>query len=118
MPEYPRGTPLESKSKKRLNFNNNDAEWRRRRRRRRAALKAGATLQAVEANPIDALWQNRPAAPEGAAWAHPDAAAGQSSGDKRAALAEGLDKESLAAAVLTQTDSIAWLLARACHLIS
>ena len=76
----------------------------------RAAEAAGASLKPVKANPIDRLWQDRPAAPMGAVRRHPDDLAGVTAGDKRARLAETLAREGIDAAVLTRPDSIAWLL--------
>ncbi len=76
-----------------------------------AAMKAaGGTLVAVAANPVDAAWSDRPAAPISPVIVHPLEFAGRSAADKRRALAEGLAARGLDAAVLTQPDSIAWLL--------
>jgi Xaa-Pro aminopeptidase len=61
-------------------------------------------------NLIDELWQDRPAPPQGAVRVQPVAFAGQSHEDKRAALAAILRAAGEKAAVLTLSDSIAWLL--------
>jgi Xaa-Pro aminopeptidase len=61
-------------------------------------------------NLIDGIWPDRPAAPTGAITAYPDALAGKTSAEKRAALAEGLRDAGHRAAILTLPDSIAWLL--------
>ncbi len=76
-----------------------------------AALgKAGAEVVALAENPIDALWEDRPAAPMGAATIQPEALAGESAADKRARLGGALGAAGCGAAVLTLPDSIAWLL--------
>ncbi len=67
------------------------------------------TLRRI-ANPIDPLWTNRPAPPMAAAFAHPVALAGLSSADKRAQIARALRDNDQRAAVLTQPESLCWLL--------
>jgi Xaa-Pro aminopeptidase len=71
---------------------------------------AGIEATPLPANPIDAIWADRPAAPLAPIVPHPLAYAGVSSADKRAALGRKLTESGLGAAVLTQPDSIAWLL--------
>ena len=71
---------------------------------------AGLTMVAVERNPLDAAWADRPAAPAAAAVVHGLAYSGVASGEKRAALAAELRAEGQDAAVLTDPASIAWLL--------
>ncbi|MRX49343.1 M24 family metallopeptidase [Paracoccus sp. S-4012] len=61
-------------------------------------------------NPVDAVWQDRPAPPVGPARLHDDAVAGQTAAGKRAAIAAELEKAGQGAAVLTLPDSISWLL--------
>jgi len=75
-----------------------------------AARAAGAELRPVKANPVDRLWQDRPAPPMGAVRLHPEALAGESAGEKRARLAAALTEAGAEAAVLTRPDAIAWLL--------
>ncbi|MDF2637539.1 MAG: X-Pro aminopeptidase [Novosphingobium lindaniclasticum] len=70
----------------------------------------GATLVAVDGNPIDAVWQDQPAPSPAPALVHDDALAGVSSKAKRAAVSEWLTARGLHAAVITALDSIAWLL--------
>ena len=70
----------------------------------------GITLEPLDHNPIDAIWADRPAPPMAPARIHPAALSGETSGDKRAALAEGLKARGIRAAVLTLPDSICWLL--------
>ena len=72
--------------------------------------KAGATLVATAGNPLDAVWADRPAPPAGPLQIHPLTWAGRESADKRREIAERLARDGLGAAVLTQPDSIAWLL--------
>ena len=61
-------------------------------------------------NPIDAIWADQPTRPAAPIVPHPLEFAGVASADKRAALAESLRTEGLAACVLSLPDSIAWLL--------
>ena len=75
-----------------------------------AAEKAGGSLVACDSNPIDAVWQDQPAAPASPVIVHPLALAGEASEAKRARLAEELKKASADAAVITLADSVCWLL--------
>ena len=70
----------------------------------------GGKVTAVESNPIDAIWEDRPAPSPAPALVHPDAFTGQSSEAKRATVSEWLASKHLDAAVITALDSIAWLL--------
>ncbi len=73
------------------------------------ALKArGAELVAVERNPIDAVWADRPEPSAAKLVVQPDSLAGQGSADKRQAIAEWLAEKGADAAVLAALDSIAW----------
>ena len=74
-----------------------------------ACVRAGGALVAVDDNPIDAVWADRPAPPISPAVPHPSEYAGLSSPAKLAAVAETLEKGGADAAVLTAPDSIAWL---------
>ena len=76
----------------------------------RALAKRNATLVAVDGNPIDAVWQDRPGPSLAPALVHGDALAGQSSTEKRTAVAQWLTREGLDAVVIPALDSIAWLL--------
>lgn len=71
---------------------------------------AGLVMVAVEDNPLDAAWVDRPAAPLGAVAVHPLGLAGYSSEEKRAQIAEALAAAGQDAAVLTDPASICWLL--------
>lgn len=72
--------------------------------------KAGVALVATDGNPLDAVWADRPVPPAGPLQIHPLTWAGRESADKRREIAERLSRDGLGAAVLTQPDSIAWLL--------
>jgi len=77
----------------------------------RKALEArGGTLVAVERNPVDAIWEDRPEPSPAPAIVHGDDFAGQPSQAKREALSAWLVEEKLDAAVISALDSIAWLL--------
>ena len=74
------------------------------------ALKpAGATLLAVAANPLDALWNDRPAPPEGRITAHPIAFAGETAAKKIARVQKSLAAERLDGLVVSDPHAVAWL---------
>jgi Xaa-Pro aminopeptidase len=68
----------------------------------------GAELVAVEQNPIDKIWSDRPEASKAHLIVQPDQYAGRSSADKRHEIADWLEKQGADAAVLSALDSIAW----------
>jgi Xaa-Pro aminopeptidase len=70
----------------------------------------GAELVAVAANPIDAVWRDRPAPSAALLKVQLDEHAGRSAGDKRAEVAAWLQARDTDAVVITALDSIAWLL--------
>ena len=70
----------------------------------------GASLVPVSANPIDAVWADRPAPSPAIAVPHPLEFAGTPSEAKRAAVAEWLVGQKLDACVISALDSVAWLL--------
>ena len=77
----------------------------------RAALDGtGIVLKPLDANPVDAIWTDRPARPSAPVRKHPLEFAGESAADKRARLAKVLQDAGHSAAVLTLPDSIMWLL--------
>ena len=77
----------------------------------RAELKrAGIALVALAHNPIDTLWTDRPEPPLAPVFAQPLAYAGRSAAEKRGEIAAVLRKAQTAAVVLTQPESVAWLL--------
>jgi Xaa-Pro aminopeptidase len=74
-----------------------------------ACKSAGAELVPLDANPIDAIWTDRPAPPLGAVTLHPVALAGEEAAHKVERLQAALAEKKVDAAVLSQSDSIAWL---------
>jgi Xaa-Pro aminopeptidase len=68
----------------------------------------GAALVAVERNPVDNIWSDRPAPSVAQLDVHPDSLAGQSAADKRAGLAAWLKERNADVAVVSALDSIAW----------
>lgn len=75
---------------------------------RRALAEKGAELVAVDTNPVDAVWPDRPAPSDATLAVQDDAAAGRSSAAKRAEIAEWLHARKADAVVLSALDSIAW----------
>jgi Xaa-Pro aminopeptidase len=75
-----------------------------------AATKAGAWLKPVPSNPLDAVWSDRPAPPQGAVVIQPLNFTGKESAEKRADIARTLAEAGADATVLTLPESIAWLL--------
>jgi Xaa-Pro aminopeptidase len=69
---------------------------------------AGAELVALPANPIDALWTDRPAAPVAPVEIQPLALAGVLAKDKLSALAGDIAAAGATHAVLTDPSSLAW----------
>ncbi|MFV0643962.1 MAG: aminopeptidase P family protein [Sphingomonadaceae bacterium] len=70
----------------------------------------GAELIACESNPLDSVWEDRPAPSSAIASPHHLRQAGRSSAEKRADIADWLKKEALDAVVISALDSVAWLL--------
>jgi len=70
----------------------------------------GIDLVAVEVNPIDALWSDRPQASKNPAFPHPVEFSGELSEHKRQRIGKALKAEDAFGAVITSLDSIAWLL--------
>ncbi len=74
-----------------------------------AALAAkGASLVAVDANPVDAVWDDQPAPSDAPVSIHDVELAGQAAADKRAVIADWLKTNDLDTTVMTALDSIAW----------
>jgi Xaa-Pro aminopeptidase len=71
---------------------------------------AGLLMQPVAANPIDAVWADRPAPPAEPAEPHSLDYAGRTADEKRADIAKLLTEAKQDAAVLSDPASIAWLL--------
>ena len=75
-----------------------------------AATTAGGTLQGLDANPLDAVWRDRPPPPMAPVVPHELRFAGRSSAEKRRRIAAALAEDKVDAVALTAPDSIAWLL--------
>lgn len=75
-----------------------------------ALAKRGATLVAVDTNPVDAVWPDRPAPSDALLAVQDDTVAGRTSAEKRADIADWLAREQADAVVLTALESIAWTL--------
>lgn len=73
-----------------------------------ACKAAGAKLQAVAANPIDAIWHDQPARPTAPLTVQPTQFAGQTIGDKAKLVAKLLTEAEADATVLTEPDQVAW----------
>ncbi|MEN2748300.1 aminopeptidase P family protein [Sphingomonas sp. T9W2] len=73
-----------------------------------ALADAGAELVAVDSNPIDALWLDRPAPSPAPMCVQDDALTGRPSAEKRAAIGEWLAERRADAVILSALDSIAW----------
>lgn len=73
-----------------------------------ALAKVGAELVAVNTNPVDAVWYERPEEPMNAVEIHDDKYAGRSAANKRADVAKVLKQEGADAAVVSMLDSVAW----------
>ncbi|MGI4732515.1 MAG: aminopeptidase P family protein [Janthinobacterium lividum] len=70
----------------------------------------GAVLVPVDGNPIDAIWNDRPAPSDAPLIVQGDAQAGVGSAAKRADVAEWLTAQDADAVVVAALDSVAWLL--------
>ena len=74
----------------------------------KALAEKGAELIAVDRNPVDAVWAEQPAPSNAKMIALDDQYSGQSSAQKRAAVADWLTQNSLDATVISALDSVAW----------
>ncbi len=77
-------------------------------RLREACEAAGAAFVAVSSNPIDAVWADQPARPDGALATQPTQFAGRTAAEKIRDIQKALPGRD--AVVLTQPDSVSWLL--------
>jgi Xaa-Pro aminopeptidase len=73
-----------------------------------ALASRGAELVAVDKNPIDEIWKDRPEASKAHLVVQPDQYAGKSAAAKRTEIGDWLHKHHADAAVLSALDSIAW----------
>ncbi len=76
---------------------------------RAACADAKADLVALDTNPLDAVWTSQPAPPKAPAVPHSLDYAGESSEAKRKRLGQALAQHGVDAAMITLTDSVAWL---------
>ncbi len=76
----------------------------------RACQRAGGSFVPVERNTLDTVWRDRPAAPLAPVLPHPVEFAGESSEARRNRIADSVAAKGADVALLTQPDSIAWLL--------
>jgi Xaa-Pro aminopeptidase len=74
----------------------------------KALAEAGAELIAVAANPVDKVWADQPAPSAAKMVPLDDQYSGQSSAEKRAAVADWLTEHRLDAAIISALDSVAW----------
>jgi Xaa-Pro aminopeptidase len=73
-----------------------------------ALAERGAELVAVDRNPIDEIWKDRPEASKAHLVVQSDQFAGKSAAEKRTEIGDWLAKHHADAAVLSALDSIAW----------
>jgi len=74
----------------------------------KALAARGATLVAVDTNPVDAIWPDRPQPSDARLAVQADDLAGRSSADKRSEVADALAKAGTDAVVIASLESIAW----------
>ncbi|HEV2554808.1 MAG TPA: aminopeptidase P family protein [Bosea sp. (in: a-proteobacteria)] len=74
----------------------------------KAAAAAGGTLIALEQNPIDAIWSDRPAPPAAPVKAHRGDFAGEDAASKLARIQEALTKAKVDALVVSDPHALAW----------
>lgn len=75
-----------------------------------AAERAGGRLLAVAGNPVDALWQGRPAPPSGRVVSYSEALAGEGAASKIARLRAALAKAKCDGLVISDPHNLCWLL--------
>jgi Xaa-Pro aminopeptidase len=74
----------------------------------KACEKAGAELVAVDGNPVDAIWTDRPTPPLGAVKVHPAQLAGESESDKITRIRKEIANLNVDALVLSDSHAVAW----------
>ncbi len=74
----------------------------------KACEKAGAELIAVDSNPVDAIWTDRPAPPLGPVSIHGLQFAGESEADKLSRIGAEIVKLNVDALVLSDSHAVAW----------
>jgi len=75
---------------------------------RQACADAGAELIAVDGNPIDTLWRDRPAPPSGKVTLRDIKLAGESAADKLKRVRTELDKAKADALIVSDPQNVAW----------
>jgi Xaa-Pro aminopeptidase len=75
---------------------------------KKALASRGAELVAVDKNPIDEIWKDRPEASKAHLVVQPERYTGKSGAEKRTEIGDWLAKHHADAAVLSALDSIAW----------
>ena len=75
----------------------------------KALSASGSALVPIDANLIDEVWEDRPAAPAQPIYALPDEVTGRPVGDKLAAIREKMTEAGAAALIVTKLDEIAWI---------
>ena len=75
----------------------------------KALSASGSALVPIDANLVDEVWEDRPAAPAQPIYALPDEVTGQSVDDKLAAIREKMTDAGAAALIVTKLDEIAWI---------
>ena len=73
-------------------------------------VNSGVSLVAVEKNPIDQIWKDRPQPPSKPAYIYDNKMAGKTSAQKRIEISEILVQQNADSAVITNPESIAWML--------
>ncbi|MGY4306806.1 Xaa-Pro aminopeptidase [Bradyrhizobium sp. USDA 4369] len=73
-----------------------------------ACAKVGAELVAVEGNPIDSIWTERPLPPLGPVSVHGAELAGESEADKLGRIREEISRLGVEALVLSDSHNVAW----------
>jgi Xaa-Pro aminopeptidase len=73
-----------------------------------ACAKAGAELIAVESNPLDSVWTERPAPPLGPVAIHGTQFSGEAEGEKLTRIRAEIDRLGVDALVLSDSHAVAW----------
>ena len=73
-----------------------------------ACSKAGATLVAVDSNPLDSVWTERPSPPLGPVAIHGTQFSGEAEGEKIARLRAEIERLGVDALVLSDSHAVAW----------
>lgn len=78
-------------------------------RLQKAVAEAGGKLVAVASNPVDAIWEDRPAPSRNPVRLHPLSVAGETVADKLARLQNELEKAQVDGLIVSDPHNIAWL---------